>query len=67
VLNTAMSCQPGVVGDPDSTLIQDFASISRPASAASRALSRAVGRFPARAPRSRRGQAGKPTLRRDHR
>src|ERR1700746_3969387 len=34
VLGTAMSCQPGVVGDPERTLIQDFASISRPASAA---------------------------------
>jgi hypothetical protein len=36
VLGTAMSCQRGVVGDPESTLIQDFASISRPASAALR-------------------------------
>jgi len=43
VLSTAVSCQPGVVSDPESTLIQDFASISRPASAASRPLSRAVG------------------------
>jgi hypothetical protein len=34
VLGTAMSCQPGVVGDPERTLIQDFASISRQASAA---------------------------------
>jgi hypothetical protein len=33
VLGTAMSCQPGVVGDPERTLNQDFASISRPASA----------------------------------
>jgi hypothetical protein len=41
MLVTAMSCQPGVVGDPERTLIQDFASISRPASAASPALSRA--------------------------
>jgi hypothetical protein len=55
----AMSCQRGVVGDPESTLIQNFASISRPASAASRALSRAVGRSPARAPRS----CGQATLR----
>ena len=37
----AMSCQPGVVRDPERTLNQDFASISRPASAASPALSRA--------------------------
>jgi hypothetical protein len=35
VLGTPMSCQPGVMGDPERTLIQDFASISRPASAAS--------------------------------
>src|SRR5438270_13489251 len=33
-----MSSWPGVVRDPESTLIQDFASISRPASAAPRAF-----------------------------
>src|SRR5271169_1137761 len=41
VLGTTMSCQPGVVSDPERTLNQDFASISRPASAASPASSRA--------------------------
>ena len=38
VLGTAMSSWPGVVRDPENTLIQDFASISRPASAAPRAF-----------------------------
>src|SRR4029077_21208217 len=36
-----MSCQPGVLGHPERTLTQDFASISPPASPASPALSRA--------------------------
>jgi hypothetical protein len=35
MLGTAMSCQPRVVGGPERTLNQDFASISRQASAAS--------------------------------
>src|SRR5271169_1183580 len=35
VLGTTMSCQPGVVSDPERTLNQDFASISVPSLALS--------------------------------
>jgi hypothetical protein len=51
-LGTAMSCQPGVVGDPESHSDPGLRLHQPSSESRITALSRAVGRSPARAPRS---------------